>query len=153
MKSIVIAFQELLQSDGLPTLKPNWAILSPLFYIYTVIEIYTHDDNGSNPIKRKGPLLRQHCRLTLWKYDCWTKRNTHNHQISINISIRTKDTNNHSAEAGTMSNFCNIIQYTKTILGRSAKQYLKTSQYMMCNITGIQYLTWGISLCRSSGYL
>ena len=24
--------------------------------------------------------IRQHCRLTLWKYDCWTKRNTHNHQ-------------------------------------------------------------------------
>ena len=23
---------------------------------------------------------RQHCRLTLWKYDFWNKRNTHNHQ-------------------------------------------------------------------------
>ena len=30
----VFAFQEFLQSDGLPTLIPTWTILSPLFYIY-----------------------------------------------------------------------------------------------------------------------
>ena len=53
------AFQELLQSDGLPTLIPTWTILSPLFY--ADIEIDIHVDTGSNPIKRKGPSLGSKC--------------------------------------------------------------------------------------------
>ena len=49
---------------------------------------------------RKPVKCRQHCRLTLWNYASWNRRNTHHHQ-----SIRTKDPNNHSdTETGTLSN-------------------------------------------------
>ena len=32
---------------------------------------------------------RQHCRFTLWKYDCSTRRNTHNHQRVSEQKIQT----------------------------------------------------------------
>ena len=60
---------------------------SLLAKIYTFVPLVTNLTGGENDRifyltynLYFGDWLRQHCRLTLWKYDSRNRRNTHHHQ-------------------------------------------------------------------------
>ena len=45
-----------------------------------LLHAWQRDNSGASTHLEEPVGFRQHCRLILWKYDCWTRRNTHNHQ-------------------------------------------------------------------------